>query len=159
MTPSRETAIDTASSGMLSCLRKVASNVGRLASQWQLNALWREHSRGQVLNYQVINDRVMSRFTIQDLTLTLQKMQALLGNDTWRLQDLVPGTLRLESQLLQEELDGKRPTLYSRGQLQEGLRIMHIHLGDGRWTMNDAGRWQHPWRFDTQQEQWVCRVK
>jgi hypothetical protein len=89
---------------------------------------------------------------------TVKKMQALLGNNAWRLRDLVPGTLRLECQLLQEELDGKRPTFYSHEQLQEGLRIMHTHLGDGRWTMNDAGHWLHPWRFDTQQEQWVCRV-
>jgi hypothetical protein len=89
---------------------------------------------------------------------TVKKMQALLGTGAWRLRDLVQGTLRLECQLLQEELDGKRPTFYTREQLQEGLRLMHTHLHDGRWAMNDSGQWQHPWCFDAQQEQWVCRV-
>ena len=85
---------------------------------------------------------------------TVKKMQALLGPNAWRLRDLVSGTLRLECQLFQEELDGKRRTFYTREQLQEGLRIMHLHLHDGRWDMDDAGAWQHPWRFDTQREQW-----
>jgi hypothetical protein len=88
----------------------------------------------------------------------VKKMQALLGNDAWRLQNLVQGTLRLECKLLQDELDGKRPTFYTREQLQEGLRIMHTHLHDGRWAMDDSGQWQHEWCFDAQQEQWVCRV-
>jgi hypothetical protein len=89
---------------------------------------------------------------------TVKKMQLLLGPDAWRLRDLVSGTLRLEGQLFQEELDGKRPTFYTREQLQEGLRIMRLHLQDGRWDMDDAGEWRHPWRFDTQREQWYSSL-
>ena len=66
--------------------------------------------------------------------------------------------MRLEGQILQEELDGKRPTLYSYEQLQEGLAILHTHLGDGRWSMDEYGNWRYPWRFDAQCQQWLCDV-
>lgn len=89
---------------------------------------------------------------------SIKKMQSLLGDQPWRLRELVTGTLRLECQLLQEELDGRRPTFYSREQLQAGLAILHTHLHDGRWTMRDDGTWQYPWRFDPQQQQWVCQT-
>ena len=66
----------------------------------------------------------------------VKKMRDVLGDYAGRLQYLVEGTLRLECQLLQEELDGKRPTFYSRDQLQAGLHIMHTAarsaLGHGR---------------------------
>lgn len=88
----------------------------------------------------------------------VKKMQALLGPQAGRLRDLVEGTLRLECQLLQEELDGTRSTLYSRTQLEEGLAILHTHLQDGRWAMDDAGNWRHTWSFDTHQQQWVCHL-
>jgi hypothetical protein len=88
----------------------------------------------------------------------IKKMHDVLGDDAGRLQHLVEGTLRLEGQLLLEELDGKRSTFYSREQLQEGLRIIHTHLQDGRWAMDDSGNWRHPWCFDVAQQQWVCRV-
>jgi hypothetical protein len=88
----------------------------------------------------------------------VKKMQSLLGDQSGRLQELVQGTIRLECHLLQEELDGKRPTLYSYEQLQEGLAILHTQLGDGRWTMDEYGNWRYPWRFDTQYQQWVCDV-
>jgi hypothetical protein len=74
------------------------------------------------------------------------------------LQDLVQGTIRLECRLLQEELDGKQPTLYSHAQLQEGLAILQAHLDDARWSMDEYGHWRYPWRFDTQPQQWVCDV-
>src|SRR5262245_33983151 len=80
----------------------------------------------------------------------IKKMQNLLGDQSGRLQELVQGTIRLEYNLLQEELDGKRPTLYSYEQLQEGLAILHTHLGDGRWTMDEYGNWRYPWCFDAQ---------
>jgi hypothetical protein len=85
---------------------------------------------------------------------TVKKMQALLGDEAHRLQDLVQGTLRLECQLLQEELDGRRPTLYTREQLQDGLRRMQAQLSDGRWVMDEAGQWRHAWRFDPARDQW-----
>ena len=85
---------------------------------------------------------------------TVKKMQGLLGHEAYRLQDLVQGTLRLECQLLQEELDGRRPTFYTREQLQDGLRIMQAQLSDGRWAMDEAGTWRHAWRFDPAREQW-----
>lgn len=85
---------------------------------------------------------------------TVKKMQALLGDEAYRLRDLVQGTLRLECKLLQEELDGGRPTFYTREQLQEGLRIMQAQLSDGRWAMDEAGKWLHAWRFDPAHEQW-----
>jgi hypothetical protein len=88
----------------------------------------------------------------------IKKMQDVLGDEAGRLQPLVEGTLRLECQLLQEELEGKRSTFYSREQLQEGLGIIHTHLQDGRWAMDDSGRWRHLWFFDAAQQQWVCRV-
>ncbi len=88
----------------------------------------------------------------------IKKMHSLLGDQAGRLQELVEGTLRLECQLLQEELDGKRPSFYSREQLQEGLAILHTHVRDGRWAMDEYGNWRHPWRFDVQQQQWVCDV-
>jgi len=85
---------------------------------------------------------------------TVKKMQVLLGDGAHRLQDLVQGTLRLECQLLQEELDGGRPTFYTREQLQDGLRVMQAQLCDGRWAMDEAGRWRHAWRFDPARDQW-----
>jgi len=85
---------------------------------------------------------------------TVKKMQALLGGETHRLRYLLQGTLRLECQLLQEELDGERPTLYTREQLQDGLRIMQVQLNDGRWAMDEAGTWLHAWRFDAARNQW-----
>jgi hypothetical protein len=88
----------------------------------------------------------------------VKKMREVLGDEAGHLQELIEGTMRLECQLLQEELDGKRPTLYSREQLQDGLRILHAQLGDGRWAMDDAGNWRHPWRFDPAQQQWYCVV-
>lgn len=86
----------------------------------------------------------------------VKKMQVLLGDQAGRLQELVSGTLRLECQLLQEELDGKRPTFYSREQLREGLRIMQSQLQDGRWDLDESGNWRHPWGFDAERQQWVC---
>jgi hypothetical protein len=88
----------------------------------------------------------------------IKKMHDVLGDNAGRLQPLVEGTLRLERQLLLEELEGKRSTFYSREQLQEGLRIIHTHLQDGRWAMDDSGNWRHSWCFDVTQQQWVCRV-
>jgi hypothetical protein len=85
---------------------------------------------------------------------TVKKMQALLGDEAHRLRDLVQGTLRLECQLLQEELDGGRPTWYTREQLQDGLRIMQAQLSNGRWAMDEAGTWLHAWRFDAAHHQW-----
>ncbi len=85
---------------------------------------------------------------------TVKKMQTVLGDETHRIQDLVQGTLRLECQLLQEEFDGRRPTFYTREQLQEGLRIMQAQLHDGRWAMDEAGTWRHAWRFDEARDQW-----
>ena len=88
----------------------------------------------------------------------IKKMHSLLGDQAGRVQELVQGTLRLECQILQEELDGQRPTFYSREQLQEGLTILHTHLRDGRWAMDEYGNWRHPWRFNTEHQQWVCDV-
>ena len=89
---------------------------------------------------------------------TIQKMRRLLGSEAGRLRDLVQGTLRLERQLLHEERAGTRPTFYTDDQLQGGLRIIDSHLQDGRWAMDDTGNWRHPWSFDPQQQQWVCRT-
>ena len=88
----------------------------------------------------------------------IKKMRELLGDEAGRLQDLVQGTLRLECQLFQEELDGKRHTFYRREQLQEGLRLMQFQLQDGRWAMDASGNWRHPWSFDSERQQWICRV-
>ena len=86
---------------------------------------------------------------------TVKKMKAQLGDAAHRLQDLVQGTLRLECQLLQEELDGGRPTFYTRDQLQDGLRVMQAQLRDGRWAMDETGKWLHAWRYDEARQQWV----
>jgi hypothetical protein len=88
----------------------------------------------------------------------IKKMQSVLEEQAGRLQPLVEGTIRLECQLLQEELEGIRPTLYSREQLQEGIGILSTHLRAGYWAMDEYGHWQHPWRFDEPQQQWVCDV-
>jgi hypothetical protein len=88
----------------------------------------------------------------------IKKMRDVLGDNAGRLQHLVEGTLRLECQLLQEELDGKRPTFYSRDQLQAGLHIMHTQLQDRRWAMDEDGSWRHAWYFDADKQQWTCRV-
>lgn len=85
---------------------------------------------------------------------TVKKMQALLGDEAHRMRDLVEGTLRLERKLLQEEFDGRRPTFYTREQLQDGLQIVQAQLDHGRWAMDEAGRWVHPWQFDQAGEQW-----
>ena len=87
------------------------------------------------------------------------KMRRLLGDQSWRLRDLVEGTLRLECRLLQDELTGTRPGFYTREQLQSGLAILQAHLQDCRWSMTDAGGWRHCWSFDTTNQQWVCDVR
>ena len=84
------------------------------------------------------------------------KMRRLLGDQSWRLRDLVEGTLRLESRLLQDELAATRPGFYTREQLQDGLAILQSHLQDRRWSMTDTGQWRHRWSFDSCQQQWVC---
>ncbi len=90
----------------------------------------------------------------------ITKMRRLLGDQSWRLRDLVEGTLRLECRLLQDELAGTRPGFYTREQLQSGLAILHAHLQDRRWSMTDAGTsWQHRWTFDDPHEQWVSDVQ
>jgi hypothetical protein len=89
----------------------------------------------------------------------VKKMREVLGDETGRLRELVEGTLRLECQLLQEEVAGKRPTFYNREQLQEGLRIMHAQLRDRRWAMDEFGNWRHVWRFDAERQQWLCDVE
>jgi hypothetical protein len=89
---------------------------------------------------------------------TIQKMRKLLGFEGGKLRELVQGTLRLERHLLHEELTGTRPTFYTDDQLCAGLRIIDSHLQDGRWAMDDAGHWLHPWSFDSQHQQWVCRT-
>ena len=86
----------------------------------------------------------------------ITKMRRLLGDQSWRLRDLVEGTLRLECQLLQDELAGTRPGFYTREQLQSGLVILQSHLQDRRWSMTDAGDWQYRWYFDANHQQWVC---
>ena len=90
---------------------------------------------------------------------TVRKLKSVLGHEKGRVQELVQGALRLECQLLREELSGSRPTLYTPNQLQEGLRIMHTHLRDGRWAMDEAGNWLHAWRYDEQRENWICDVE
>ena len=89
----------------------------------------------------------------------ITKMRRLLGDQSWCLRDLVEGTLRLECQLLQDELAEIRPSFYSREQLQSGLAILQSHLQDRRWAMTDAGEWRHRWYFNTHQRQWVCDVQ
>ena len=89
----------------------------------------------------------------------ITKMRRLLGNQSWRLRDLVEGTLRLECQLLQDELAGTRPSFYSREQLESGLAVLQTHLQDRRWSMTDAGDWQHRWTFDTRHQQWVSDIQ
>ena len=87
------------------------------------------------------------------------KMRRLLSDQSWRLRDLVEGTLRLEIQLLQDELAGTRSSFYTHEQLQSGLAILQSHLRDRRWSMTDAGQWRHRWFFDSGQQQWVCDVQ
>ena len=70
----------------------------------------------------------------------IAKMRRLLGDRSWRLRDLVEGTLRLERRLLQDELAGGRPGFYTREQLESGLAILQSHLQDRRWSMTDARR-------------------
>lgn len=89
---------------------------------------------------------------------SVKKMQQLLGPDAGRLQPLLEGTMRLECQLLQEALRGARHTFYTPKQLQDGLAILHTHLRDGRWSMDDRGQWRHAWRFDDGRQQWVSEV-
>ena len=89
----------------------------------------------------------------------ITKMRRLLGDQSWRLRELVEGTLRLECRLLQDELAGTRPGFYTRDQLQSGLAILQSHLQDRRWSMTDAGQWRHRWSFDTGRQQWVCDVE
>ena len=88
----------------------------------------------------------------------ITKMRRLLGDQSWRLRDLVEGTLRLECQLLQDELAATRPGFYTREQLENGLVILQSHLQDRRWAMTEAGGWRYRWSFDTHQQQWICEV-
>ena len=87
------------------------------------------------------------------------KMRRQLGDQSWRLRDLVEGTLRLECRRLEGDLAGTHPGFYTREQLQSGLAILHAHLRDRRWAMTEAGNWQHRWSFDPQHQQWVCDVQ
>ena len=89
----------------------------------------------------------------------ITKMRRQLGDQSWRLRDLVEGTLRLECRLLQDELAGGRPGFYTREQLQNGLAVLQSHLQDRRWAMTDGGDWRYRWFFDSQQQKWVCEVQ
>ncbi len=89
----------------------------------------------------------------------ITKMRRLLGDQSWRLRDLVEGTLRLECQLLQDELAGTCPSFYTREQLESGLAILQSHLQDRRWSMTDAGDWRHRWSFDAHHQQWGSDVQ
>ena len=89
----------------------------------------------------------------------ITKMRRQLGDQSWRLRDLVEGTLRLECRLLQDELAGGRPGFYTREQLQSGLAVLQSHLQDRRWAMTDGGDWRYRWFFDSQQQKWVCEVQ
>ena len=89
----------------------------------------------------------------------ITKMRRLLGDQSWRLRDLVEGTLRLECRLLGDELAGTRPGFYTREQLQSGLAILQSHLDDRRWAMTEAGDWRHRWSFDNHSQQWVSDVQ
>lgn len=89
----------------------------------------------------------------------ITKMRRQLGDQSWRLRDLVEGTLRLECRLLQDELAGTRPGFYSREQLESGLAVLQSHLQDRRWSMTDGGGWRYRWSFDTHHQQWVCEVQ
>ncbi|MGE3538298.1 MAG: hypothetical protein AB7N91_12810 [Candidatus Tectimicrobiota bacterium] len=88
----------------------------------------------------------------------IKKMQSMLGDRAGQLRELVEGTIRLEIQLLREELAGKRPTFYSQAQLQEGLAILQAQLQTRCWAMHENGQWRYPWRFDARTAQWVCDV-
>ena len=88
----------------------------------------------------------------------ITKMRRLLGDQSWRLRDLVEGTLRLERRLLQDELAGGRPGFYTREQLESGLTILQSHLQDRRWAMTDGGDWQYRWSFSPHHQQWGCDV-
>ena len=88
----------------------------------------------------------------------ITKMRRLLGDQSWRLRDLVEGTLRLERRLLQDELAGGRPGFYTREQLDSGLAILQSHLQDRRWSMTEAGDWKYCWSYSPHLQQWVCEV-
>lgn len=86
----------------------------------------------------------------------IKKMQSTMGHQAGQLRELVEGSIRLECQLLQEELDGTRPTFYTRAQLTAGLAIFQAQLDSRCWAMDEHGEWLHTWRFAEDRQQWLC---
>ena len=70
-----------------------------------------------------------------------------------RLKDLVEGTLRLEVQLLQEEL-AKPTSFFTKAQLQQGIDLFQKHL-DGRWSMDEEGNFLNNWHYSDDENHWV----
>ena len=73
----------------------------------------------------------------------IKKMQSLLGDQAGRLQELVQGTIRLEYGPTRKNSMASGPPSTAMRNCKEGLAILHAHLGDGRWTMDEYGNWRY----------------
>ncbi len=82
----------------------------------------------------------------------IKKMKKQLKEQTYRLQHLIEGTLRLEIQLLTEQLEQHSP-LWNKKQLETGIKLLSQHL-DGRWKLDEQGDFIHPWFFDHSLGNW-----
>jgi hypothetical protein len=76
----------------------------------------------------------------------MELMRQALGDQAGRMAPLIEGTIRLELQLLREALADPTRRGYTRGQLESGIRVLESNL-DGRWRMDDSGRWLRDWRL------------
>lgn len=84
----------------------------------------------------------------------LKKTKKRLGPaQAGRLHDWIEGTIRLEMQLLREQLEGTSLTFFTQEQIQAGLKLYQKHL-DGRWAINEEGQLQVEWSFDQCAGKW-----
>ena len=82
----------------------------------------------------------------------LKKMKKQLKKETFRLEGLIEGTIRLEIQLLKEQLTSPYP--WTKEQLLEGITIFEQNL-DGRWHIDKNGELTKTWFFDHQTQNWT----
>ncbi len=86
----------------------------------------------------------------------VSKMKKLLGANSGALGGLIEGIIRLEIQLLGEELK-REETLFDREELKRGLAIFQKNL-DGRWKLDEKGDFVYPWRWSEQKKSWYCEI-
>ncbi len=87
----------------------------------------------------------------------IKKMRKVLGPKAHLMNQLIEGTIRLEIQLLREELKNVPKSFFKAEQLEAGLAVYQKNL-DGRWKMDGDGQLVHKWTWDEKTSRWICQI-